>query len=175
MIRYQLRVAFALPEFGSRCHPVRGRGAHRLLVLALGCVLLLAGSSADAVSLAAEQPTSLDQVPDRAAAPVRAVPKAVLRLARLHSRFTLRTSKSRHIVYVAPGWDDPNDDETSDDPNDDDDGWDDLSGIEETEVPIAAWLPRACCYVQGCESRSDLSWAQPLLLTSFLKLGRLRC
>ncbi len=87
----------------------------------------------------------------------------------------LRPGKRLRVFYVAFGWDDPNDDETSDDPTDDDDGWEGLSAVSETEAPVFAWFPQVGCYQSDLETQSEPLWSEPFVFTSFLKLQRLRC
>lgn len=146
----------------------------QILWMALVCVLFL-GRAATASSPADRPVTPPGSVPDRVATPARGVSNPLVGLVRLGSRCTLRSGKCRHVLFVAVGWDDPNDDETSDDPNDDDDDWQNVNVLDETEAPITAWLPETGCYLNDPESRSEPRWSEPLLLTSFLKLQRLRC
>jgi len=79
------------------------------------------------------------------------------------------------VFYVAVGWDDPNDDETSDDPGDDDDGWEGLNAFSETEVPVSALLQEIACYQSELDSQSEPLWFAPPCFTSFPTLQPLRC
>ena len=90
-------------------------------------------------------------------------------------RWVPRSGKRLRAFFVAFGWDDPNDDETSDDPADDDDGWEGLSTVSESEAPVYAWFADVGSYQSDLELRPESVWSEPLLHTSFLKLVRLRC
>ena len=166
---------FARPGgFHSGAPVSYGRSRNQVLLTALICALGLARPST-AGSLTERQATPPLSIPARSTAPIRVVSNTLSGPARHDSRCTLRSGKCRHVLFVVAGWDDPNDDETSDDPNDDDDAWENVTGLHETEAPITAWLPETGYYLKDAESRSEPLWSEPSLLTSFLKLQRLRC
>jgi|SRR5271157_1057065 len=160
------------PGLGDRV--THRRTKVQVLLMALACSLFL-GRASTAGSLAERQVTPPLDVPDRATTPIRVVSDPFLGLVRLESRCTLRSGKCRHVLFVAVGWDDPNDDETSDDPGDDDDAWEGLNALGETEVPVSAWFQEVGCYHSDLETQCEPLWNEPFVFTSFLTLQRLRC
>ena len=156
---------------GDRVAPRRTK--IQVLLMALAWALLL-GRASTAGSLAEPQVTPPLDVPDRATTPVPVVSNTFLGLVHLEGRYTLRSGRCRHVVFVTVGCDDPNDDETSDDPADDD-AWEGLNVLGETEVPVPAWFQDVGCYHSDLETQSEALWYEPFLFTSFLTLQRLRC
>ncbi|MGB2612285.1 MAG: hypothetical protein WBC80_25195 [Isosphaeraceae bacterium] len=112
---------------------------------------------------------------DRATTSVPVVSNTLFGLVRPEGRYTLRSGRCRHMVFVTVGCDDPNDDETSDDPADDDDAGEGLNALGETEVPVSAWFQDVGCYHSDVETQSEPLWYDPFVFTSFLTLQRLRC
>lgn len=163
------------PENPGPGNPVTSRRAllHSGLI-ALVCTLFL-GPASTAANLADRPVTSPVDVATRATVPVRVVINPRLGLVHPEGRCTLRSGRCRHVFFVAVGWDDPNDDETSDDPADDDDAWDGLNALSETEVPVSAWFQEVVFYNSDLETRSETLWYEPFLFTSFLTLQPLRC
>jgi hypothetical protein len=139
----------------------------------LSALLLARAPSPD--RLQARRPASAVPRADRAATSDLTTAEPVTGLARPDTRWTLRHGKRLHVYYVAFGWDDPNDDETSDDPTDDDDGWEGLCAVSESEAPVFAWFQEVGCHESDLESQSEPFWSEPVLFTSFLTLQRLRC
>jgi hypothetical protein len=142
--------------------------------LAVLCALLLARAPSPD-RLQARRVASAVPGADRAATAHQSTAEPVTGLARPDTRWILRHGKRLHVYYVAFGWDDPNDDETSDDPTDDDDGWEGLTAVSETEAPVFAWFQAESCRHCDLEARAEAAWSAPHLPTSFLMLQRLRC
>jgi hypothetical protein len=144
-------------------------------LMALVCTLVL-GRASIAGGLASRDLTPPSDVPDRPRTPVRALSDQPVGVARLDTRWTLRSGKRLHVFYVTVHWDDINDDETSDDPTDDDDGWEGLNAFSETESPVfSALLQEIGCYQSEPETQSEPLWSVPPFVISFLTLQRLRC
>src|SRR5208283_4139505 len=143
----------------------------QVLLMALACALLL-GRASIAGGLAEPQVRPPLDLADRATTPVPVVSNTFLGLVRLEGRYTLRSGRCRHVVFVTIGCDDPNDDETSDD-SADDDAWEGLNALGETEVPVSAWFQEVGCYHSDLEAQSEALWYEPFLFTSFLTLQRL--
>ncbi len=137
--------------------------------------MLVLGRASIAGGLAARDMTPPPDVPDRAMTPVRALSDQPVGVARLDTRWTLRSGKRLHVFYVTVRCDDINDDETSDDPTDDDDGWEGLNAFSETDSPVSALLQEIGCYQSDPETQSELLWSVPSFVTSFRTLQRLRC
>jgi hypothetical protein len=150
------------------------RSALYLGFLVLAFALVLARTPSSDRHVGASTPP-LPDLHDHAATPVRASSDPATDAARPDTRWILRSGRRLHGYYVAFGWDDPTDDETSDDPTDDDDGWEGLSAVSESEAPVFAWFQAVCCDQIFLETQSELLGPEPLLFTSFLTLERLRC
>ena len=145
----------------------------QVLLMVLACALLL-GRAFSAGSLAEPQVTPALDLADRATTSVPVVSNTLFGLVRPEGRYTLRSGRCRHVVFVTIGCDDPNDDETSDD-SADDDAWEGLNALGETEVPVSAWFQDVGCYHSDVETQSEPLWYEPFVFTSFLTLQRLRC
>src|SRR5271166_866056 len=158
-------------DSGDRVKPWRTK--IQVLLMALACALLL-GRASIAGSLAEPQVTPALDLADRATTPVPVVSNTFLGLVHLEGRYTLRSGRCRHVVFVTVGCDDPNDDETSDDPADDD-AWEGLNVLGETEVPVPAWFQDVGCYHSDVETQSEPLWYEPFVFTTFWTLQQLRC